>query len=154
MSEPKKNEQEEKNKENQQNNEPLYSPNLFKDIISLKDQKIFLITESLEDKIPEILSYISEKSSINPIKDKIQVLKYLEELFQNIEYNPEIFSCKTSNGENLNIFEVIIHEFVMNTKSNLDNPKEEQIKEIENYKEELKNIFLILFYYYLLIKII
>ena len=119
--------------------------NLLKDIKSLKDQNIYLISNSLEDKIPEILSFISEESTVNPIPKKIELLKYLVELFRNIDYNSEIFSCKTSNGkEKLNIFEVIIHEFVVNTKSLLNKPNEEQIKNIENYKEELKNIFTIL----------
>ena len=136
---------EEKSKDNQQNDKPLYSPTLLKDMASFKEQKIYLITDSFEDKIPEILSYLLEKNSINPIKDKIQLLQYLDELFKNIEYNSEIFSCKTSNGvEKLNIFEVIIHEYVINTKSNLDSPNEEQIQELEKYKEELKNIFSIL----------
>ena len=119
--------------------------NLLKDIKSLKDQNIYLISKSLEDKIPDILSFISGDSTVNPIPKKIELLKYLVELFRNVEYNSEIFSCKTSNGkEKLNIFEVIIHEFVMNTKSLLNKPNEEQIKNIENYKEELKNIFTIL----------
>ena len=119
--------------------------NLLKDIKSLKDKNIYLISKSLENKIPDILSFISGDSTVNPITKKIEVLKYLVELFRNVEYNSEIFSCKTSNGkEKLNIFEVIIHEFVMNTKSLLNKPNEEQIKNIENYKEELKNIFTIL----------
>ena len=121
------------------------SENLLQDIKSLKDQNIYLISNSLEDKIPEILSFILEDSTVNPITKKIELLKYLVELFKNIDYNPEIFSYKTANEEEkLSIFEVIIHEFIMNTKSLLKKPNEEQIKNIENYKEELKNIFTIL----------
>ena len=134
----------ENNKQEDQNNNPPCSPNLFQEIISLRDQKIYLITKSLEDKISEILSYLYEDCTKNPISNKIQLLKYLGELFNNIEYNSEICSCKISNEKKLNIFEVIIHEYVLNTKGLLNNPNEDQIKDIENYKEELKNIFSIL----------
>ena len=122
-----------------------YSPNLFQEIMSLKDQNTYIISKTLEKKIPEIFSYLLEDSSINSITNKSQLLGYLEVLFKNIDYNSEIFFCKKSNGkENLNVFEVLIHEFVLNTKTNLNNPNEEQLKNIENYKEQLKNIFSIL----------
>ena len=119
-----------------------YSPNLFEEIMSLKEKKSYLITNSFEDKIKEILSYLLDESTVNSVINKTQILKYLEELFKNIEFNSDIFLSKTSNGnENLNLFEVIIHEYVINTKSSLNNPSEEDIKNLDNYILELKNIF-------------
>ena len=141
--EEKKIEENEKSEIKTENNP--YSPNLFQEIMSLKDQNTYIISKTLEKKIPEIFSYLLEDSSINSITNKSQLLGYLEVLFKNIDYNSEIFFCKKSNGkENLNVFEVLIHEFVLNTKTNLNNPNEEQLKNIENYKEQLKNIFSIL----------
>ena len=125
-----------------QKNSTPSSANIFEEIISLKDKKVFLISESFEEKIPQILSYLSDDISKAPIKNKIEIFKYLEDLFKNIDYNSEIFLNKNSNDkEKLNIFKVIIHEYVLNTEKGQDSQNEEEIK---SYKEELKNIFSLL----------
>ena len=112
---------------------------IFKEVISLRDNKIYLISKSFENKIADILSYLLEDA--NTIKNKIEILKYLEELFNTIDYNSEIFLSKSSYGKYiLNIYEIIIHEFILNTKQNSN----EDTKSIEEYHEKLKNIFSIL----------
>ena len=116
---------------------------IFKEVISLKDNNIYLISKSFEAIIADILSYLLEDNNTNQIKNKIEILNYLEELFKAVDYNSEIFLSKSSYGKNnLNIFEIIIHEFILNTKQNSNS--NEDSKSIEEYHEELKNIFSIL----------
>ena len=114
---------------------------IFKEVISLRDNKVYLISKSFESKIADILSYLLEDNNTNQIKNKIEILNYLEELFKAVDYNSEIFLSKSSYGKNiLDIFEIIIHEFILNTKQN----SKEDTKSIKEYHEELKNIFSIL----------
>ena len=116
---------------------------ILKEVISLKDNNIYLISKSFEAIIADILSYLLEDNNTNQIKNKIEILNYLEELFKAVDYNSEIFLSKSSYGKNnLNIFEIIIHEFILNTKQNSNS--NEDSKSIEEYHEELKNIFSIL----------
>jgi hypothetical protein len=106
------------------------SPDIYQDIISLKEKNIFIFTESLEEKIPEILSYLMEKSDEYPIENKIKILFYLQDLFKKVDFYPEIFSKKKSLKKKMNIFEIIINQYITNTS--------------KDYLFELKNIFILL----------
>ena len=84
------------------------SPNLFEEINSLKEKNIYLINESFESKIPEILSYLMDNPEKSPIQNKITILKYFQDLFKKVEFYPEIFLKNKSIREHLNIYEIII----------------------------------------------
>ena len=114
------------------------SPNLFEEINSLKEKNIYLINKSFESKIPEILSYLIDSPEKSPIQNKITILKYFQDLFKKVEFYPEIFLKNKSIREHLNIYEIIIHEFITNIKS------ENSDKIIDDYYTELKNIFILL----------
>ena len=60
------------------------SPNIYQEIISLKEKNIYLFTEYFEEKIPEILSYLMESGNEFPIANKIQSLLYLKYLFNKV----------------------------------------------------------------------
>ena len=123
-------EQENPPKESEQKNKtkiPI-SPDLYQEINSLKEKNIYLPSESFEQKIPEMFSYLLEEGY--PIQNKINILKYLQDLIKKIEYFSEIFSKKKSLNENINIFEVIINQYITNKE--------------EAYITELKNIFILL----------
>ena len=113
------------------------SPNIYQEIISLKEKNIYLLTEYFEEKIPEILSYLLESGNEFPIVNKIQILLYLKDLFNKVEFYPEIFLKKKTLKEKINIFEVIINQYII---TNSEKEKE--------YLSELKNMFI-----FLLIKI-
>ena len=116
--------------------------NILEEVLYLKEENIYIIIEQIENKIPEILSYLLEENTTNQMSNKIQMLNYIEDVFKAIDYNLDIFLPKTSYGQqNLNIFEIIIYEFITNTKSGLNNPNEEDIKIFEEYHEELKSMF-------------
>ena len=109
----------------------LLSENILQDINSLKSKEIYLISKNLELRIPELLSYIQNDS--NSIPNKLLIIKYLENLFTNVNYNSEIFACKFSNEkERLNLFQIIINQFI-NCTSDKD-----------DYMRELKDLFIIL----------
>ena len=108
-----------------------FSENILQDINLLKSKEIYLISKNLELRIPEILSYIQNDS--NSIPNKLLIIKYLENLFTNVNYNSEIFACKFSNEkERLNLFQIIINQFI-NCTSDKD-----------DYMRELKDLFIIL----------
>ena len=106
------------------------SPDIYQDIISLKEKNIFIFTESFEEKIPEILSYLMEKGEEYTLENKIQILFYLQDLFKKVEFYTEIFSKKKSLKEKMSIFEIIINQYITNTS--------------KDYLFELKNIFILL----------
>ena len=106
------------------------SPNLYQEIITLKEKNIYIPSESFAEKIPEIFSYLLEKGNEYPIPNKIQLLKYMQDLIKKIEYYPGILSGKKSLNEDLNIFEVIINQYITNKE--------------KDYITELKNIFILL----------
>ena len=112
--------------------EAKISPNLYQDIISLKEKNIYLISESFEQKIPEILSYLLSKSAEYPIANKIQILIYLQDLIKKVDFHAEIFSSKKSLNENLNIFQVIINQIITSDEKGID------------YIKELKKNFILL----------
>ena len=107
------------------------SPDLFQEITSLKEKNIYLISESFEQKIPEILSYLLEKGDEYPTANKIQILNCLQNLIKKIDFYAGIFSKKKSINENMTLLEVIINQFIMNEKE-------------EDYIKELKNTFILL----------
>ena len=79
------------------------SPNIYEDLISFKEKNIYLITDSFEEKIPEILSFLMEQGEDYSIEKKIQILLYLQDLFKKVEFNTEIFSKKKSLKENISV---------------------------------------------------
>ena len=109
------------------------SPNIYQEIISLKEKNIYLFTEYFEEKIPEILSYLLESGNEFPIANKIQILLYLKDLFNKVEFYPEIFLKKKTLKEKINIFEVIINQYI------ITNSEKEK-----DYLSELKNMFIFL----------
>ena len=109
------------------------SPNIYQEIISLKEKNIYLFTEYFEEKIPEILSYLMESGNEFPIANKIQILLYLKDLFNKVEFYPEIFLKKKTLKEKINIFEVIINQYI------ITNSEKEK-----DYLSELKNMFIFL----------
>ena len=108
-----------------------FTENILQEINSLKSREIYLISKSFETKIPELLSYLQSDS--NSTSNKLLILKYLENLFSKVNFNSEIFSSKYSNEkERLNLFQIIINQFI-----NCTNEKEDYIR-------ELKDLFILL----------
>ena len=107
------------------------SPDLFQEIISLKEKNIYLLSESFEKKFPEMLSYLLEKGDEYPSANKIQILLYLQNLVKKIDFYAGIFSKKKSINENMTLFEVIINQFITSGKD-------------QDYIKELKNTFILL----------
>ena len=107
------------------------SPDLFQEIISLKEKNIYLFSESFEQKFPEILSYFLEKGDEYPSANKIQILLYLQNLLKKIDFSAGILSKKKSINENMTLFEVIINQFITSGKD-------------QDYIKELKNTFILL----------
>ena len=71
------------------------SPDLFQEIISLKEKNIYLFSESFEQKFPEILSYLLEKGDEYPSANKIQILLYLQNLLKKLIFLQEF--CQRKN---------------------------------------------------------
>ena len=64
---------------------------------SLIDNNIFIISKSFEQTIPDILSYLYNKSNLTI--NKIEIVKYLQMLFLKININSEIFLRKSSSDK-------------------------------------------------------
>ena len=113
-----------------------FTDTLIQDIT--KNKNTFLISKANnESKIVDILLYL--QSDTNLAINKIPILKYLQLLFINVNYNSEIFMRKFINEkEGLNLYKIIIYQFVFYTNSG--NSKEEE----ENYRNELHNLFILL----------
>ena len=118
------------NEEQKSSDNSQISPNLYQDILSLKEKNIYLLTESLEKKIPLILSYLMGKDDEFYPENKTKVLLYLKELFKKVDFYSEIFLRKKSLKEKLNIFEIIINQYITNTS--------------QEYLSELKNLYILL----------
>ena len=102
-----------------------------------KGQNAYIIQKSIEQRIPEILSYLQTDSNL--ANNKISILKYLQSLLFSVEFNSEILLRKTINEkEKLNLYKVIIQQYIFYT--NIGNKKEDE----ENYRSELQNLFLML----------
>ena len=113
-----------------------FTDTLIQDIT--KNKNTFLISKANnESKIVDILLYL--QSDTNLAINKIPILKYLQSLFINVNYNSEIFMRKFINGkERLNLYKIIIYQFVLYT--NPGNSKTEE----ENYRIELHDLFKLL----------
>ena len=101
-----------------------FSENIIQEI---KSNEIYLIKKDMESKIPELLAYLNNKS--NPISNKLIIIKYMRNLFIKVKFNSEIFK---KASEELNIFKVIINQYIINKK------------EEEEYLKELKDLFFLL----------
>ena len=103
----------------------------------LKNKNIFLITKNIEQRIIEILSYL--QSDTNLASNKIHIVKYLQSLFMNVEFNSEIFLRKfIKEKEKMNLYKIIINQYIFYT--NPGNKPEEE----ENYRSDLQTLFLLL----------
>ena len=108
---------------------------IIQDII--KSKNVFLISRNLEQRIIEILSYL--QSDNNLANNKIHIVKYLQSLFMNVEFNSEIFSRKfIKEKEKLNLYKIIINQYIFYTNP-LNNKSDE-----ENYRSDLQTLFLLL----------
>jgi hypothetical protein len=106
---------------------------LIQDLTKIKN--IFLITKSLEQKLPDILSYLQSDTNI---ANKIFIVKYLQSLLFQVNYNTEIILRKFSNDkEKLNLYQIIIYQYIF---TNPGNTEEEE----ENYRSELQSLFILM----------
>ena len=112
-----------------------FTDSFFQDLPKLKN--IYIISKNNEPRIVEILLYL--QSDTNLASNKIQILKYLQSLFLKVDFNSEIFLRKFINDkERLNLYQIIIYQYVLYTNSN--NSKAEE----ESYRAELHNLFILL----------
>ena len=101
------------------------------------NKNIHIITKAFEQKIPDILSFL--QNNLNLAVNKIQIIKYLQELFTTVNINSEIFLRKNSSDkEKLNLFEIIISQYIIYTNSSNFQ------KDEEDYRNELIILFDIL----------
>ena len=107
-------------------NDNSFTENLIQE---LKTKNIYIITKNYESIIQQILEYLHNNS--NPVGKKLEIIKYLEDLFTKVNFNSEIFLQK-SKKLNLNIYQVIINQCISNNKEN------------KEYLNELKELFLLL----------
>ena len=102
-----------------------------------KIQNTYLIEKNIEQKITEILSYL--QSDTNLASNKIPILKYLQSLLLSVEFNSEILLRKTiTEKEKLNLYKVIIHQYIFYTNSG--NKKEDE----EFYRSDLQSLYMLL----------
>ena len=103
-----------------------FSDNILQEI---KSNEISVITKNFQPKIQQILEYLQNIS--NPVSSKVIILKYIENLFDKINFNAEIF-LKKSKKLNLNLFQVIINQYITNKEEN------------EEYLTQLEYLFVFL----------
>ena len=102
------------------------------DIIEeLKSSEINIINKNSESIIIKSLDYLINIS--NPVSNKLIIIKFLENLFMNVNFNSEIF-LKSSKKLDLNLFQIIINQYITNPNS----------QENEEYLLELKALFILL----------
>ena len=102
------------------------------DIIEeLKSSEINIINKNSESIIIKSLDYLINIS--NPVPNKLIIIKFLENLFMNVNFNSEIF-LKSSKKLDLNLFQIIINQYITNPNS----------QENEEYLLELKALFILL----------
>lgn len=68
------------------------SETILQDINSYKNKNIYIISKSFEQKIPDFLYFL--QNNLNLAVNKIQIIKYLQELFTTVKINSEIFLRK------------------------------------------------------------
>ena len=114
-----------------------FSESLLLDINNLNNKNIVIITKNLEQKIPDILSFLQNNSNL-AVNKKI-IVKYLQNLFLSIKINSEVFLRKYSSEKNrLNLYQIIIEQYI--TYTNINNSKNDE----NDYRKELFNLFEIL----------
>ena len=106
----------------------LNSEDIIEDI---KSSEINIINKNSESIIIKSLDYLINIS--NPVSNKIIIIKFLENLFTNVNFNSEIF-LKSSKKLDLNLFQIIINQYITN-------PNNEKNDE---YLLELKALFILL----------
>ena len=121
------------NHNNKETHTPYNNINIVNMIKDLSSKEIFLITNNFQKNIPLLLSFLMDNS--NSILDKLLILKYIENIFTKVSYNSDLFSQKKSLKENMNLYEVIINQYIIIKKEG---------KESEEYLRELKDIFILL----------
>ena len=92
--------------------DPLTILNNVKDYDS---KKLYIITEEIESEMPFILSYLENIE--NEIFNKIYIIKYLISLVKNIPFNLEIILGMKSYNQKMNLYEVIINEYIYAEKN-------------------------------------
>ena len=94
--------------------------NIIDKVKEYYSKNLFIITKELEIDLPNILSYIQNYE--NEIINKINIIKYLNSLIQNIPYNLDLILSKTSENENqrLNLYEILINEYIFTEKEEKD----------------------------------
>ena len=114
------------------------SETILQDINNYKNKNIHIISKSFEQKIPDILYFL--QNNLNLAVNKIQIIKYLKELFTTVNINSEIFLRKNSSDkeEKLNLYEIIINQYISYTNSSNFQ------KDEEDYRNELIILFDIL----------
>ena len=102
--------------ENDLKDENKEEQNILKDIKDYSSKNLFIINKELDDKIPNILAYIQNEK--NEIINKLDIIKYLISLIENVQYNLEIILAHKSNCEKkkLNVYEVLIDQYIYTDK--------------------------------------
>jgi len=103
-----------------------FSENILQEI---KSNDISVITKNFQPKIQQLLEYLQNIS--NPVSSKLIILKYIENLFNKVNFNSEIF-LKKSKKINLNLFHVIINQYITDNEDN------------KEYLIQLKDLFVCL----------
>ena len=98
-------------------------------IQEIKTNNEYIITKNSEKIIPQLLIYLQNNS--NQVSNKLEILKYIEDLFTKVNFNSEIFLQKSKKLE-LNIYQVIINQYVTNHEEN------------KEYLLELEQLFVLL----------
>ena len=89
--------------------------NILNEVKDYDLKQMFIITKEIELKIPLILSYLENDE--NEIINKLYIIKYLISLIQNIPYNLKLILAKKSDKLNLNLYEIIIKEYIYAEKN-------------------------------------
>ena len=93
---------------------------LIQSINNWNKKNVLIITKSIEQKIPDILSFLQNNENL--AVNKIAFVKYLENLFLTININSEIFLRKQSSDKRkLNLYDIIIEQYITYT-NNLNPP--------------------------------
>jgi hypothetical protein len=110
---------------------------IIKDIDEYQNNNISIISKSFKDKIPELLFFLLDNKNL--VTNKIKIVRFLQNLFTKNEVNSEIISriCQSHNNQ-LNIYRIIIHEYLI-YKSDSNSTEDEC-----SYRRELLVLFDIL----------
>ena len=110
---------------------------IIEKINTYENKDIFLITQTLESLISEMLSFLIIPKNL--VKYKIKIIKFLQSISIKNEINSEIISrILNLHNNKLSIFQIIIHEYIIyKNNSNL-------IDDEISYRRELLVLFDIL----------